>query len=708
MKDSHFRLEMTKRPKISEHQNNGEGLQGRALADWLSQTGRQEVNQDFEKAENYAIQIQELGVRLNDPTTTSLAYNLKSDILFARGSYIEAEEHARRALELQQVEHDEKLLVRTYTQIANNCLRQNNFEECLSYYDQVLKIHRKFSNDTGLALVYSNLCLVYKELRKFDESLQNAEKARRIYKKLKHLSGEARVLANRGTIFFDLGMIVKSLRAHLESLRIREKIGDTEGMTQSLGCIGICLNEQGKLSEAIEYIEKALDLSKNLQNNYYTAHFLNDLAGIFEKQQNYEQGLKFSFESLKYARAGGIIDIEIYSLSRIAETYKKMGSLEAAVYHAKKAAKLANHSAGMDWTPKINITLGHIYFEMGRLDLAEKLANEVLHSQIITIRKSEQAACYELLVEVNKARNDWPDAFQFQEKITKLNEEIYASQMDDRLLELKERLELDKAIRDAELTKLKNVKLVKKNQTINRQRKELAHSSEEYRKLAAALTDSNSMKELLLDIITHDLKNPAAAINGLAQIALLDQPGNEVLAAIQHGSTNLLQVLASTTVLTQSILGEEIPKEITVLNEVLVQLKNEMSSELAKQGMQIKLALEPNLVVDANPLIAEVFRNYLSNAMKYASSGKVVQVVGERDGDEVLVKVKDFGTTIPASDRETIFARRVQLSVRVHDGRGLGLAIVKRIADAHHATVWVEPNVPRGNSFCFRMSAAPA
>jgi len=119
------------------------------------------------------------------------------------------------------------------------------------------------------------------------------------------------------------------------------------------------------------------------------------------------------------------------------------------------------------------------------------------------------------------------------------------------------------------------------------------------------------------------------------------------------------------------------------------------------------LALEINVpeqvVIFANPLISEVFKNYISNAIKYAESGKKIVITAEIDGDAVSVSVNDFGDTIEESNRQRIFERHTQLSNGDKKGRGLGLAIVKRIAAAHQATVWVEPNEPRGNRFFVRI-----
>jgi len=106
-------------------------------------------------------------------------------------------------------------------------------------------------------------------------------------------------------------------------------------------------------------------------------------------------------------------------------------------------------------------------------------------------------------------------------------------------------------------------------------------------------------------------------------------------------------------------------------------------------------------LIQANPIIEEVFSNYISNAIKYASSGKKITIGCTEDGKYLDIYVKDLGETIPADKREAVFIRNFQLAER--KGSGLGLSIVKKIAEAHHGSVRVEANIPKGNCFAIKI-----
>ena len=180
-------------------------------------------------------------------------------------------------------------------------------------------------------------------------------------------------------------------------------------------------------------------------------------------------------------------------------------------------------------------------------------------------------------------------------------------------------------------------------------------------------------------------------------------PENKFMEVIYTSSGRLIEVLNQTTILSQAAFGETIPKETLSLNALIKETVDEFAVDLSTVEMECKVAKAPDVIIQANPLIREVFKNYISNAIKYAKDGKRIVLETVIEDQAVIVCVKDFGKTIAEADRDQIFERQVQLENGKERGRGLGLAIVKRIAGAHGGEAWVEPNKPQGNSFCLRI-----
>ncbi|MFQ6603971.1 MAG: PAS domain S-box protein [Fidelibacterota bacterium] len=225
--------------------------------------------------------------------------------------------------------------------------------------------------------------------------------------------------------------------------------------------------------------------------------------------------------------------------------------------------------------------------------------------------------------------------------------------------------------------------------------KALEKSEKEHRQLSKKLAQTVSTKDLLLDIISHDVKNPASAILGFSDLLLEEYPKIEELKYIRDASAQLINMVKNASTLIRLEKDEELPLETVPIGERVYWQAKEFS--LQHRDLTIDNHIPEDFTIRANPIIEEVLRNYIGNAMKYANDGKRIVIAVEQRPGRVLFSVADWGKTIAAELREKIFKRNFQ--VNKGRGQGLGLAIAAKIARAHGGRVWSEPNEPKGNIF---------
>jgi len=230
----------------------------------------------------------------------------------------------------------------------------------------------------------------------------------------------------------------------------------------------------------------------------------------------------------------------------------------------------------------------------------------------------------------------------------------------------------------------------------------LIKSEAKHRMLSEQLSDANDLKELLLDVITHDLKNPVGVIQGMSDMMAEELPDNEMVDIISNASSGLLKVINNAVTLSKLATGEPIKMTKFDLFPMIQDMVEEYSLLLNSTSLKLEVNLPKNMVIKANPIILEVFKNYLSNSIKYASQGKKIILTGKKTITLLTISVSDFGETINKKDYGVIFKRQARLENR-KQGRGLGLAIVKKIAEAHSAEVGVKPNKPKGNTFYIKL-----
>jgi len=233
-----------------------------------------------------------------------------------------------------------------------------------------------------------------------------------------------------------------------------------------------------------------------------------------------------------------------------------------------------------------------------------------------------------------------------------------------------------------------------------KEEKHLQKRERKHRLLSEQLAKSNYIKDLLLDVICHDIKNPANIIGMMADMILKGKGDEETFKVIKKSSDRLIKVTNDVSALANIFVNDTVNKEQLNLRTIINDVLDDFDEQLQSEGMDIEINIPPRMRIFANPIIEHVFVNYISNAIEYASQGQRIIIDAADRGGDIILRVKDFGYTIPKKHRSSLFDRQLRLEKNSKMGRGLGLSIVKRIADVHGGEAWVEPNEPKGNIFC--------
>ncbi len=231
---------------------------------------------------------------------------------------------------------------------------------------------------------------------------------------------------------------------------------------------------------------------------------------------------------------------------------------------------------------------------------------------------------------------------------------------------------------------------------------ERKQAEEAIKKYAKELEESNRMKELFIDIMHHDLINPLTAASGFIELLKEDEIKSQKRAYLETIERNLvkaLELMESATKLSKL----ESSKSIELMNMDLEKIINEVTGNMsllaADAGMEIENKINMSMPIRANKIIEEVFANIISNAVKYASSGKrIVLDCKEREGCW-NIRVTDFGEGIEDRDKTVIFDRFHRMEKKGVKGSGLGLAIASKIMELHNGRIWVEDNPEGGAVF---------
>ncbi|MCH7568914.1 MAG: HAMP domain-containing protein [Nanoarchaeota archaeon] len=213
---------------------------------------------------------------------------------------------------------------------------------------------------------------------------------------------------------------------------------------------------------------------------------------------------------------------------------------------------------------------------------------------------------------------------------------------------------------------------------------------------------SNKLKDLFIDIMRHDLLNPAGVVRMNAQTVLMDEKDSkkkESLKLIENSSDRLIKMIENASVFAKLESGEKIDLKRMDLSVVLKEAVEGMTAKAKERGIKIKLDTKGKFPAAVNPLVGNVISNFISNAIKYGSANSEIVVGIKKESSSWRMWVADEGEGIPDKYKKAIFNRFTRLEKEAIKGSGLGLAIAKKIVELHNGKVWVEDNSPKGSVF---------
>ena len=216
--------------------------------------------------------------------------------------------------------------------------------------------------------------------------------------------------------------------------------------------------------------------------------------------------------------------------------------------------------------------------------------------------------------------------------------------------------------------------------------------------------------------VSHELRTPLTSIRGYAEMLLEpDKIANgttrDFLQVIQRNAERMSRLTEDLLVLARVESGEEKldlrPHTATVL---VAEAAASMRANANAASVALSLAEVPESSVLADAYaIHQVFANLVSNALRYAPSGKRIVIGAQEQPSAVEFFVQDFGPGIASEHLPRIFERFYRVDKarsRETGGTGLGLAIVKHIVLNHGGAVRVESSAGHGCTFFFTLPKA--
>ena len=225
------------------------------------------------------------------------------------------------------------------------------------------------------------------------------------------------------------------------------------------------------------------------------------------------------------------------------------------------------------------------------------------------------------------------------------------------------------------------------------------------------------VREHILAIVSHDLKNPLGAIMMTAETLARgggkhEPPGPEVVQAvgrIRRATERIGRIIGDLLDFASIETGNlAIARQPCDPGPILDETLASFEGIAQKKQQRLTVQVEPDLpkVYCDRDRILQVLSNLVGNATAATPAQGTIRLRAEKRGEGVLFAVSDSGPGIGQDDLAHLFERYWRSGEAQYEGQGLGLAIVKGIIDAHRGRIWVESARGSGATFFFTVPVA--
>ena len=546
------------------------------------------------------------------------------------------------------------------------------------------------------------------------------------------------ILNRAGYAHYVLGNYDMALTFYISALEVHEQAKNDPGIAMSLNNISMIYETQKNFQQALQYqwesivhSLRATDLAR-LTSNYY------NLSVIHDGAQNYDSALFYLARALRLSEDTENHHLYAMALNRRGEVYLHMGrypeaeeSYKAVIEYQGYQNKWENCFA-YTGLAKVSQKLGHYDESIGHGLTGLTLARQV-NSKWDIVQSTR------ILYESYKAKKDLAHALEMHELHKQYNDSLFseAKEKEINFLHLKQKeLERAQLAKENALNKAKirqnylwisffvvivaimaiwGVILYRNNrhkQVLNKRltikNQNIADRNAKIEKQNKELNELNETKNLLLSIISHDLRSPIHNIKSILEI--IKNGGiketeqkkifNDLYKTVESVSGTMNNMLAWAS---RQLNGGPTQQTRFGLCEVVDNLVEFFLLRAQEKGIELVHHRDETVHAwfDVEHL-KTALRNILSNAIKFTGRGGTVKVAYHVSDGVVRLEVADTGIGIDADDIGNLFTfkgRSKSLGTNNEKGTGIGLMLSREFIESNGGKIEVASKPGEGTKF---------
>lgn len=470
-----------------------------------------------------------------------------------------------------------------------------------------------------------------------------------------------------GNAYRQASQIDKAREAYEKALEGAVVESDAQIIYMGKNNLSLSLSDLGRYEEALNLAFEGLELRKKYFGESNLSLCYNNIGAIYGHLKEYDKSLEYYQKGLALFQVGYLEDSKANCLASMADIYLKKGDLEQAMSYAEQAREISSKLNLVKLDEQICNLFLEIYSKMGKMDLALEVAKK--HIEILN------------------------------SKITELSDNMISK---TEASYLRRKLE-----EQSESVRLQNAELQNSNELIQQKSEELSRTNKD-------LNETITMLDTLVRVISHDVRGPVATSAALLRMILEGEFATEDRDNFLRDMTESLDETAD--LLSQMLIWIEANKHSSGISHLkrqvdLASILNSVVKMYNAHLKQKKISLnykpwEGNLLIKSEPnALKTVFRNIVSNAIKFTCEGGEISITVSEEASWATVIIRDTGVGMTPEEIEKLLAQTMvsKEGTMKEFGMGIGLKLSLNYLKLLGADLKIDSSKGYGTTFTVKL-----
>lgn len=588
---------------------------------------------------------------------------------------------------------------RTQVQILNLLgtahRHQSDYEKALQLFNKAVSLADTVEHSDLMSAINANKAVVVHNMGDNSEAISLYQEGIEYAEAAEDSAFLATALNNLGELYSEDSDYEKSVTFLEESISISEKKGYKGTLLMSYNNLGNTYRKRGNLRQAEEIYEKAISLHDEVRPNTPPIQLLHNTGRLFLKMGEVDRAEKSFRESLEHSEAMGIPDGHFHNMIGLAKVEEARGNFPKAADNFKQALGTGEELGSAPFRIEAAEQLYRLYKERENYQQALKYHEQLksLSDSLGEVEQDQQLAVAETELGLRR-----------EQQVNRLLEERQ-QQQEEQIATQNWLIAASAVIIVAILLFLymlyrRNVERQRMNTRLENQHRELE--------------ELNRVKDKILAILAHDLRTPMASMKGMIYLLreedLSSDEIEELTAFLEVSVSQNISMLDNLLVWARGQMsGFSVSVEVVDAHEVVAGVLRNFELQAEQKKIQLVNKVSPTVKVKADlNLFKLIFRNLISNSIKFSSNGDCVVISFYEEGNKVVFEVEDSGIGIAEEELGSLFGSNFnsRRGTENEKGSGLGLMLCKEFVEKQQGEISVKSTVGKGTTFSFSLPKA--